>query len=92
MIRHVFRFEWLHLMRSRAFQLIAFVLPVTMFVSLYLGQQRVSTQLDTITELAASERAFYLEQAERQRLIEQGELEVSAWFQDPGNPLVLAQF
>ena len=48
MIRHVFRFEWLHLMRSRAFQLIAFVLPVTMFVSLYLVQHGF-TQLDTIT-------------------------------------------
>lgn len=92
MIRHVCTYELIHLTRSGKFWLITGVLPVLIAFSLYLGYQRVNAQHETIASLIESERLFYEDMAHRQHQIEQGEYEVGAWFQDPGNPLALAQF
>ncbi|MCH8494460.1 MAG: ABC transporter permease subunit [Balneolales bacterium] len=92
MMSHLFYFEWLQLRKTWSFRLTALIVPVIIGYSLLLGHQRVQDQHAQIQELLESEQTFYDDLAERRRAIELGESEVEHWFQNPGNPLVLAQF
>ncbi|MCH8525436.1 MAG: hypothetical protein LAT52_12875, partial [Balneolales bacterium] len=92
MITHLFRFEWMQLWKSWSFRISAVIIPFLIAYSVYLGHNRVADQHQHVQVLQDLEETFYAEMAERLRLIERGEYEVGAWFQDPANPIVLAQF
>lgn len=91
-MKHVFSFEWLHIKKSGLFWITAAILPLLIGFSLYLGNERVGQQLETIADLRKAESAFYAEKRLELEAIERGEAEVEMWWQNPANPLVLAQF
>ncbi|MCH8556668.1 MAG: ABC transporter permease subunit [Balneolia bacterium] len=92
MTHHIFSFEWRHLKSSGLFRITLLLLPLLIGYSLYLGNERVKQQEDTIISLRAAEASFYEEKRQELVAIEQGEKEVKRWFQDPANPLVLSRF
>lgn len=92
MIIHIFDFEWRHVRTSGSFWGTALILPFLIGFSLYLGSNRTAQHIETITELRAAETAFYADMRSQLEAIERGDAEVDAWFQNPANPLVLAQF
>ena len=47
-MKHVFKFEWLHIRKSSLFWVTAIVLPLLIGYSLYLGNERVLQQQETI--------------------------------------------
>lgn len=92
MMNHIFRFEWLHIKKSSFFWVTAIVLPLLIGYSLYLGNERVNQQKETISQLREAELEFYEEKSVELEAIERGEMEVEMWWQNPANPLVIAQF
>lgn len=89
---HIFTFEWRHIKSSGLFRVTLLVLPLLIGYSLYLGNERVVQQEETIQSLRTAEANFYAEKKQELLAIEQGEKEVERWFQDPANPLVIGQF
>jgi len=92
MMWHIFNFEWIQMRKSWSFRFTAMLVPLLIGYSLYLGHIRVQEQLHNVQQLLQLEEAFYTEMANRQQLIEQGQETTQNWFQDPSNPIVLAQF
>jgi ABC-2 type transport system permease protein len=92
MIAHLFYFEWLQLRNLWGFRATVVIVPVIIALSLYSGYLRVKDQHQTITEIRASETGFYDEMTDRVTRLASGDYVVDVWFDDPSNPLVLAQF
>lgn len=92
MISHICSFEWKQLKSSGLFRITLLVLPLLIGYSLYLGNERVTHQEQTIESLRTAEANFYDEKRQELEAIERGEKEVERWFQDPANPLVLSRF
>ncbi len=91
-MKDLFLFEWRHIRNSGSFLGMLVIIPLLIGFSLHLGNERVNQQLETISQLREMEETFYYDKLNELKAIEAGEAEYNAWWQNPANPLVLAQF
>jgi ABC-2 type transport system permease protein len=89
---HIIKFEFKQFLADYRFWMLTVILVFLTGFSLHQGEQRVTAQWQTIENRKEAERTFYQGKLNEVIVLEAGELEVELWFQDPTNPLVLAEF